>query len=221
MSRKQPQTNAAQPATVASVELRMAPITWLKRAARNVKEHSETQITAMRGSIQRFGFCDPIGCLASGEIVEGHGRLEASLREGLTEIPVIVIHGMNAAEARAYAIAHNQTTANTGLDQTAVQADFMRIGVRPDDYLSLGFTQDDALFFGVDEGSGPATDHNGHGKQNLKQHLPTVLNTTIEFDNPDQAMLWAQFTAACRDRYDAETISSRLDAFMQEFADGY
>lgn len=84
---------------------------------RNIKRHPSGQIKAIANSIQEFGFQDPIGVCADGEILEGHGRYMAAKQLGLKEVPVIVVSGLDNEKARSlYRIAHNQLTLTSGFD---------------------------------------------------------------------------------------------------------
>lgn len=61
-------------------------------------------------SIDRFGFDDPIGIWGKDNlIVEGHGRVLAAKKLGMTEVPCIRLDHLTSQERRAYALAHNKT----------------------------------------------------------------------------------------------------------------
>lgn len=74
----------------------------------NARNHGEEDIEAIAESIKAFGFNDPIG-IWHGEIVEGHGRLEAAKLLGLKEVPCLNLEHLTDEERRAYALAHNKT----------------------------------------------------------------------------------------------------------------
>ena len=59
-------------------------------------------------SIRTFGFNDPIGTWKN-IIVEGHGRLIAAKRLGITEVPIIRLEHLTDEQRKAYALAHNKT----------------------------------------------------------------------------------------------------------------
>lgn len=197
----------------------------LRPDANNLKTHPNSQIDSLVASIRRFGFNDPIGIDEDNNIIEGHGRYEAAKRLGMDSVPVIVLSGLSERERRAYAIAHNQTTMNTGMDREAVQSEFADLGVGPGDYLSIGYTEDDVLFlseqFDFDEQGAARTDHNGHEVSNPNAFLPTVHRSTIHFDNEAQADRFQTFIMALRERYpDGVTMADRLTSFMDEYGDG-
>jgi hypothetical protein len=50
--------------------------------------HSKKQIRQIANSIQRFGFTNPVLIRDDGEIIVGHGRVEAAKLIGLAAVPV-------------------------------------------------------------------------------------------------------------------------------------
>lgn len=82
----------------------------------NPKQHPVEQIAQIAASIQAFGFIDPIGIDEDNTIIEGHGRLLAAQKLGLKCVPVIRLSHLSKAERKAYALAHNKLTLNSGWD---------------------------------------------------------------------------------------------------------
>src|SRR6201982_2119170 len=76
--------------------------------ARNPRTHSDAQVAQIAASIETFGFNNPILVDTKAGIIAGHGRLLASRKLGLTEVPVIVLDHLTEAQKRAYIIADNQ-----------------------------------------------------------------------------------------------------------------
>lgn len=50
----------------------------LRPYARNALSHSKKQIKQIAASLQRFGFTNPVLIDATGQIIAGHGRVEAA-----------------------------------------------------------------------------------------------------------------------------------------------
>ena len=200
----------------ARLQLGVRRVDELRPNPKNVKTHPLGQIMQLRASIQKFGFRDPIGIKPDGEILEGHGRWEAAKMEGIEEVPVLIIAGLSDREARAYAIAHNQTTANTGLDMAVVKDEVNRLGVGEDEFMSIGLTPDD-LFFADMGGDANEYDFHGNRKEQSGAAPSKALSTTLKFDNTDQYATWQQFIEASRTRYDGMTIADRLMQFLSEF----
>lgn len=75
----------------------------------NARKHTDDDVNAIVESIKEFGFSDPVGVWGDNIIVEGHGRLIAAKKIGLTEVPVVRLDHMTDVQRRAYALAHNKT----------------------------------------------------------------------------------------------------------------
>lgn len=89
----------------------------LKAYAKNAKKHSPEQIENIKKSIKKFGFNDPIAVWKDNEIIEGHGRLLAVMEmDDIKEVPIIRLDSLTDKERKAYTIAHNKLTMNTGFD---------------------------------------------------------------------------------------------------------
>lgn len=82
----------------------------------NPKQHPPEQVAQIAASIQAFGFIDPIGMDDDHTVIEGHGRLLAAQKLGLKRVPVIRLSHLSKAERKAYALAHNKLTLNSGWD---------------------------------------------------------------------------------------------------------
>lgn len=103
------------------------PTDELTPYARNAKIHTSEQVDQIAKSIEEFGFNDPIGVWDNPdgglEIVEGHGRVLAAKKLGLGHVPVIRLDHLSDEQRRAYALAHNKLTINTGWDFAALDAE--------------------------------------------------------------------------------------------------
>jgi len=77
--------------------------------ANNPKEHPDEQVNKIASSIKNYGWDQPIVVDGDGEIIKGHGRLQAAERLGLDEVPVIWREDLSDAEAKAARIADNKT----------------------------------------------------------------------------------------------------------------
>jgi hypothetical protein len=89
----------------------------LKTYANNAKKHSAEQVESIKKSIEKFGFNDPIAIWKDNVIIEGHGRLLAVMEmDDIKEVPVIRLDNLTDKERKAYTIAHNKLTMNTGFD---------------------------------------------------------------------------------------------------------
>lgn len=105
----------------------------------NAKEHPDWQIAQIKNSIEQFGFNDPIAVNENMGIIEGHGRYLAAKELGLKEVPCIILSGMTADEERAYIIAHNKLTMNTGFNLEVLEYELNALQVEDFDLSLTGF----------------------------------------------------------------------------------
>lgn len=99
----------------------------LKPYENNAKIHTDEQIQQIAESIKQFGMNDPIAVWKNGEIIEGHGRLEACRFLGIEEVPVIHLDDLTDEQRRAYMNVHNQLTMNTGFDLVLLTEELEKI----------------------------------------------------------------------------------------------
>ena len=89
----------------------------LKPYHRNARTHSKKQIRQIASSIERFGFTNPVLVTDDGEIIAGHGRVEAAKLLGMREVPTLALSHLSDAERRAYILADNKLALNAGWDK--------------------------------------------------------------------------------------------------------
>jgi hypothetical protein len=91
----------------------------------NAKAHTIKQVKQIAASIKEFGFNDPIAIDEKGnEIIAGHGRFEAAKLLKLKNVPIIKLGHLSEVQKRAYRIAHNKITSNTGFNNDALTIEF-------------------------------------------------------------------------------------------------
>lgn len=216
----------------------------------NINVHGEVNIAQISASIQRFGFLDPIGVVRHPTqrgkfmIVEGHGRHTAATNLGLEELPCIVLE-LDDAKRRGYAIAHNQTQRIAPLNNEAIAEEFDRLGVERDDYISLGMTEEDAIFTlgayrtngtpnpapfageGIDPnhpsevvtttGDGEQGRSAASGTDDYSAFIPAVHKTTLRFASEVGYNRFTELLTLLRVRYPlAGTISERVQMFLTD-----
>ena len=82
----------------------------------NSRTHSDEQVNQVASSIKEFGFTNPILIDDDNGVIAGHGRLMASKKLNLDEVPCIILNGLTEAQKKAYIIADNQIALNSGWD---------------------------------------------------------------------------------------------------------
>lgn len=98
----------------------------------NAKIHTKEQIQQIVDSIKEFGYNDPIAVDENNIIIEGHGRWQALKNLSATHpefntIDVIRLNHLTDEQKRAYILAHNQLTMNTGFDKDLLETELSDI----------------------------------------------------------------------------------------------
>lgn len=96
-------------------------------APRNARTHNKKQIRQIANSIQEFGFLVPVVCDGSGQIIAGHGRVEAARLLGHASVPVILVEHLTARQMRALAVVENKLSESGGWDEDALRFEIVEI----------------------------------------------------------------------------------------------
>src|SRR5215210_2597902 len=100
-----------------AMEVELMPVTRLRPYAGNARTHSRKQVRQIANSIQKFGFTNPVLISEEGEIVAGHGRVEAAKFLGQESVPALRLSHLTPAERKAYVLADNKLAQNAGWDR--------------------------------------------------------------------------------------------------------
>lgn len=114
----------------------------------NSRTHSEEQVNQIVASINEFGFTNPLLIDEKDNIIAGHGRLMASKKLGMEEVPCIVLKGLTEAQKKAYIIADNKMALNAGWDDELLKIELENLKELDFDLGLTGFDVDelDELF---------------------------------------------------------------------------
>jgi len=117
------------------------PIDRLIPYAGNPLLHPDEQLAQIAASIHENGMVNPILVDKHGNVIAGHGRIFASQRLGMTELPVIVLDHLTEAQARALRIADNKIAANARWDEEKLNAELAALLEEKIDLTGLGFSE--------------------------------------------------------------------------------
>ena len=109
----------------------------------NSRTHSEEQVNQICASINEFGFTNPILIDEKDSIIAGHGRLMASKKLGMEEVPCIVLSGLTEAQKKAYIIADNKMALNAGWDFNLLSLELENLKELDFDLELTGFSADE------------------------------------------------------------------------------
>lgn len=119
------------------LEIVYLPVGQLTPYKNNAKLHPQEQIEEIKASINEFGMLDPIGVWGENNlIVEGHGRLLACEELGIQTVPVIRLDKLTEDQRKAYTLAHNKLTMNSGFDNNMLAVELEDISL---DMSNFGF----------------------------------------------------------------------------------
>src|ERR1700694_1332653 len=84
--------------------------------ARNPRKN-DAAVDRMCGSIREFGFKIPVLARSDGEVVDGHLRLKAAKKLGITEVPVILCDEWTPAQVKAFRLMVNRSVSWADWDE--------------------------------------------------------------------------------------------------------
>lgn len=176
------------------LQIERIPVSAIRAYAGNAKEHPPEQVEQIAASIEEFGFNDPIAVWGKDNtVVEGHGRLAAARLLGIAEVPVIRLDHLTDEQRRAYTLAHNQLTLNSGYDMDALRAELEAID-------SIDMAAFDFSFADEDEG--------GEGAERFSVDDIEVYRS-YERENDTREWFTSNFTFPAADK-------ERITAYLQK-----
>src|SRR6266478_2902661 len=131
--------------------------TWrierLVEYARNPRKN-DAAVDRMCSSIQEFGFKIPCLARSNGEVVDGHLRLKAAKKLGITEIPVILCDEWSDAQVKAFRLLVNRSVTWADWDDDLVALELQDLQLADFDLTLTGFDDreiDDLLLAADDQ----------------------------------------------------------------------
>jgi len=151
----------------------------------------------MVASIREFGFRVPLLIRSSGDIVDGHLRLKAAQKLGMTELPVILCDDWSDAQVKAFRLLVNRSVTWAEWDEELVALELEELKELDFDLSLTGFEPIEIDNFLVDESKEQEAD--------VVQQLPVTPVTQI-------GDLWkcGEHRVLCGDSTDAEAVGRLL-----------
>lgn len=142
----------------------------------NSRTHSEEQINQICASINEFSFTNPILIDEKDNIIAGHGRLLASKKLKMEEVPCIILSGLTEAQKKAYVIADNKMALNAGWDEELLKLELENLKELDFDLNLTGFDVDeiDSLI-----GTNEDIEDNDYDEQELKERCEGIRPRVI------------------------------------------
>jgi hypothetical protein len=124
------------------MEIKSFKINELIEYARNPRKN-DAVVDRMVSCIKEFGFRIPIVAKSDGSVVDGHLRLKAAKKLGMTEVPVVIADDLTDAQIKAFRLIANQSANWAEWDEELLKLEF-------EDLKNLNFDLD-LTGFGLDE----------------------------------------------------------------------
>lgn len=159
--------------------------------ARNAKIHDENNINLIAGSIKSFGFNNPVLLDGENGIIAGHGRVLASKKLGIKQIPTIELQGLSETEKRAYIIADNRLTEKSEWDKDMLGLELADLKALNIDLDSIGFNESEVEELLGAEAEFPEIDD---------RDAPLTKTFTVNYDNAE----------------DYEEVISKIEQFKEK-----
>ena len=118
------------------------PIDKLIEYARNPRKNDHA-VDRVAAAIREFGFRVPVVAKSDGTVVDGHLRLKAAKKLGLTEVPVVLADDMTDLQIKAFRLSVNKMAEFAEWDNELLVLEFDELTEAGFDTLLTGFTQDE------------------------------------------------------------------------------
>src|SRR5262245_11562205 len=142
----------SQEISVQTSQIQIWPIEKLVFYARNPRKN-DSAVERMCASMREFGFKIPVLARSDGEVVDGHLRLKAARKLGITEIPVLLCDEWTPAQVKAFRLMVNRSVTWAGWDEELLALELDELRAADFDLNLTGFDiqEIDALLAGHDD----------------------------------------------------------------------
>lgn len=127
----------------------------------------------MAAVIAEFGFRIPVVARSSGELVDGHLRLKAAIKLGLSTIPVVLADELSDAQIRAFRLVANRSATWAEWDEELLRLELDDLAGAQYDLGLTGFDPDELadLLAGDEQTQSGATD-----EDDVPEAFPTLIS---------------------------------------------
>lgn len=126
------------------IKIEYWPVERLRKYAKNAKLHPAEQVESISASIGEFGMIQPVlvdTTKGKDEIIAGHGRLDAIVKRGDAEVPVIPIGHLTPAQVKAYRVLDNEIAARGSWSPELLQAELAALVEANFPLVDVGFDE--------------------------------------------------------------------------------
>jgi DNA modification methylase len=132
----------AQSIATQTLQIHIWPIDRLVFYARNPRKN-DAAVDRMCASIREFGFKIPVLARGDGEVVDGHLRLKAARKLGITEVPVILCDEWTPQQVKAFRLMVNRSVTWADWDEELLALELQELNAAHFDLSLTGFEGDE------------------------------------------------------------------------------
>ena len=176
----------------------------LKPFSGNARRHSRKQVQQIANSIRRFGFTNPVLVSDEGEIIAGHGRVEAAKLLGLESVPTLKLSHLSEPERRAYVLADNKLALNAGWDQEVLAFELQALVDLDFDVSLTGFSPAE-----IDLTLEAARDANAKSRGDRADEVPALAKDAVS--RPGDVWVLGRHRVICGDARRREVYDQLLE----------
>ena len=114
------------------------PIGKLIEYARNPRKNDHA-VDRVAAAIREFGFRVPVVAKSDGTVVDGHLRLKAAKKLGLTEVPVVLADDMTDLQIKAFRLSVNKIAELAEWDDELLAIELHELNAADFDMALIGF----------------------------------------------------------------------------------
>lgn len=114
------------------------PIDKLIEYARNPRKNDHA-VDRVAAAIREFGFRVPVVAKSDGTVVDGHLRLKAAKKLGLTEVPVVLADDMTDLQIKAFRLSVNKMAELAEWDDELLAIELHELNAADFDMALIGF----------------------------------------------------------------------------------
>lgn len=118
------------------------PIDRLIEYARNPRKNDHA-VDRVAAAIHEFGFRVPVVAKSDGTVVDGHLRLKAAKKLGMTEVPVVLADDLTEVQIKAFRLSVNKVAEFAEWDNELLSLELEELGELGFDLELTGFTLDE------------------------------------------------------------------------------
>src|SRR5690348_17508828 len=100
---------------------------------------NDAAVDRMCSSIREFGFKIPVLARSNGEVVDGHLRLKAARKLGITEVPLILCDEWTEVQVKAFRLMVNRSVAWADWDEELLALELQELNAADFDLSLTGF----------------------------------------------------------------------------------